>query len=212
MPLRARELRLYIRPYQVQSQLRADYARPQAEYIDVIILHALMGGKDVVTRGRADTAEFISRDASAGAAATQEDGSLRAAVQHGFGDGLGVIRIVHRIGGVRPEIHDFVTFTSQLSNDPRLDREAPMVGSDRDFHVHDCTANCFDLPFPDLRHWPLMSCSHKDKPVLCVLLLLLSAAAGRPDGSLPASEKLELYGRVAADYSRQGTARLGVNF
>jgi len=35
-----------------------------------------------------------------------------------------------------------------------------------------------------------MSCSHKDKPVLCVLLLLLSATAGRPDGSLPASEKL----------------------
>ena len=36
-----------------------------------------------------------------------------------------------------------------------------------------------------------MSCSYQNKPVLCLLLLLLSAQAGRPDGSLPAREKLE---------------------
>jgi Protein of unknown function (DUF3108) len=36
-----------------------------------------------------------------------------------------------------------------------------------------------------------MSCSHQNKPVLCALLLLLCASEGRPDGSLPAKEKLE---------------------
>jgi uncharacterized protein DUF3108 len=36
-----------------------------------------------------------------------------------------------------------------------------------------------------------MSCSHQNKPLLCLLLLLLSATQGRPDGgSLPAKEKL----------------------
>jgi uncharacterized protein DUF3108 len=35
-----------------------------------------------------------------------------------------------------------------------------------------------------------MSCSHQNKPVRCLLLLLFSATAGRPEPSLPAGEKL----------------------
>ena len=36
-----------------------------------------------------------------------------------------------------------------------------------------------------------MSCSHQNKPALCLAVLLLSATAGRPEPSLPAREKLE---------------------
>ena len=51
----------------------------QTKDIDVIILHALVRGEGVVTGGGADATEFVGGHASAGAASTNQGGTLRRA-------------------------------------------------------------------------------------------------------------------------------------
>src|SRR5579863_9708017 len=53
------EVRAKIRANQLRGQLRADDARAQAQHVDAIVFDSLVGGKSVVTGGRANAAKLI---------------------------------------------------------------------------------------------------------------------------------------------------------
>src|SRR6185437_13668138 len=104
MALSAGEGRAYVVADQVERQIRTDHAGPKAEDVDIVILDALPGREGIVTRGRADAAEFVGRDAGAGAAAADQHGPVGGFAKNGLGYGFGVIGVVDGGGGVRAEV------------------------------------------------------------------------------------------------------------
>jgi len=72
------------------------------------MLDALMGGVNVVAERGADAGDLVRRDARADAGAADEHAALRPAIPHPRADGLGDIREVDGVGGVRPDVLDLV--------------------------------------------------------------------------------------------------------
>ena len=100
---------------------------PGQRRIDIVIADRLAGRKAIVTGGGAKAEEFVGGRAGAGAAAANWHGPLRSPGADRPGDGTGVVRVIHRIGGVGSQVDDLVAGLAKFLDDPQFQRISGMI-------------------------------------------------------------------------------------
>ena len=98
----------------LECERGADDARAKAQHVHVVVFDSLMCGVGVVAHRCAYAWELAGGDRDAGPAAAHDDAALGLPVAKGGGDRFGGIGIVHRCGGMGPEIEDIVALLSQF--------------------------------------------------------------------------------------------------
>jgi len=115
-------------------EFRTDDARAEREHVHVVVLDALVRGIGVVAHARADAAHLVRGHARADAAPAQQHTALGLALLDGLADRAGVVGVVHRVGRVGAEVNHLVAFREDRLDDFGLEREAPVVAGNGDFH------------------------------------------------------------------------------
>ena len=103
------------------GDFRTNHPRPQTQHIHIVVFHALPRREVVVARGRANPFELVGRHARARAATADQHRALRLPAEHRQGHRLRVVRIVHRIRGVRPQVPSLVPLLAQVQLDAERD-------------------------------------------------------------------------------------------
>ena len=115
VPVGLIELGAEERLHEIPGDGRPDGPSAHAQYVEVIVLDASLGGEVVVDEGGADTGDFVGADRCAHTAAADSHAALYLSGNDGLGernDEVGIV--VLRIQRVRAEIHDFVARGAQV--------------------------------------------------------------------------------------------------
>jgi hypothetical protein len=106
------------------DKLDADDLRANAQQVDIIVLHALVGGVGVVADRGANPGSLVAGDARSHAGAADEQPSIGHAAADGSADGLGDVGEVDRVRPVGANILNGVpgrrnsSMTGPLSGNP----------------------------------------------------------------------------------------------
>ena len=134
VPLGAGKAGVEICAHKFHGEFGTDDAPSKAEHIDIVVFDALPRGEGVVACGGADSAKFVGRYTSAGSAAADEDRAFGRAGEDCFRNCPGVIRVIHRIGGIGAEIDELLALLSQFFNYPQFEHKTGMVARYGYFH------------------------------------------------------------------------------
>jgi hypothetical protein len=88
----------------------------------------------IPAQGTANAANLIGGNGLTIAAPAQDDAFIAGAVSHGLGGGANVIRVIHGVDAVGPEIPHLDPALTQVLNNLLFIRETRVITADGNFH------------------------------------------------------------------------------
>lgn len=111
-----------------------NYLSPQAQYVGIIVLNALVGRIDVIRESGPDAVDLVCGHAGPDTRTANKDPALRLPAQHTLAQSNGDVGKVDGLVGGGPYIVNAVPGGNQMVENGLLGRETRMVGTDHDVH------------------------------------------------------------------------------
>ncbi len=129
------EARLEERRDQLLGQGLADDPRPEADDVDVVVLHHLMGRVGVVRHRCPDPLELVGSHGGSSARAADEDAPVGAPVEHRLRDRRRVVGVVDWFRRMSAQVVHRVARLGQPCGQVFFQGEAGVIGAECDSHL-----------------------------------------------------------------------------